>query len=235
MEGSTVSTTDHPSGSGSGIDAETWATAQSSPEFRTLRRRLRSFVFPVSALFLAWYLVYVLLADYAHGFMSIKLIGNINIGLVLGLLQFVSTFVITTLYVRYANKELDPVSEQIRERLEGSAAAEAPVPADDEGDEPAAGEDEKPAPGKDDKPVVDTEDAEDESAADESGEGAEDESTADESGEGAEDESTADESGEGAQDESAADESGEDAKDENEESSGEDGKSAGEKSEGGQS
>ena len=222
MEGSTVSTTDHPSGSGSGIDAETWATAQSSPEFRTLRRRLRSFVFPVSALFLAWYLVYVLLADYAHGFMSIKLIGNINIGLVLGLLQFVSTFVITTLYVRYANKELDPVSEQIRERLEGSAAAEAPVPADDEGDEPAAGEDEKPAPGKDDKPVVDTEDAEDESAADESGEGAEDESTADESGEGA-------------QDESAADESGEDAKDENEESSGEDGKSAGEKSEGGQS
>lgn len=106
-------------GSGSGIDAETWAAAQSSPEFAQLRKRLRNFVFPVSALFLVWYLVYVLLADYAHGFMSIKLVGNINVGLVLGLLQFVSTFAITTWYVRYANKNLDPVAEKIREDVEG--------------------------------------------------------------------------------------------------------------------
>ena len=106
-------------GAGSGIDAEAWASAQSSPEFADLRRRLRNFVFPVSALFLVWYLVYVLLADYAHGFMSIKLIGNINVGLVLGLLQFVSTFAITALYVRYANRHLDPAAEQIRESLEG--------------------------------------------------------------------------------------------------------------------
>lgn len=104
---------------GPAIDAETWAAAQNSPEFATLRQRLRKFVFPVSAIFLVWYLIYVLLADYAHGFMSIKLIGNINVGLVLGLLQFVSTFLITTLYVRYANKNLDPVAEQIRERVEG--------------------------------------------------------------------------------------------------------------------
>jgi uncharacterized membrane protein (DUF485 family) len=111
-----VSTTDH---TGSDIDAEAWVSAQNSPEFATLRRRLRNFAFPVSALFLAWYLIYVLLADYAHGFMSIKLVGNINVGLVLGLLQFVSTFVITTVYVRYANRRLDPVAEEIRERVEG--------------------------------------------------------------------------------------------------------------------
>ncbi|WP_433873873.1 DUF485 domain-containing protein [Saccharopolyspora sp. CA-218241] len=109
------------SGSESEIDAEAWADAQRSPEFATLRRRLRAFVFPVSGLFLAWYLVYVLLADYAHGFMSIRLVGNINVGLVLGLLQFVSTFAITTLYVRYANRQLDPVSEEIRDRVEGAA------------------------------------------------------------------------------------------------------------------
>ncbi len=113
-----MSTTDQ-GGSGSGIDAETWAATQSSPEFANLRRRLRRFVFPVSALFLAWYLIYVLLADYAHGFMSIKLAGNINVGLVLGLLQFVSTFVITTLYVRYANRHLDPVAERIKASVEG--------------------------------------------------------------------------------------------------------------------
>lgn len=102
-----------------GTDAEVWIETQRSPDFRTLRQRLRKFVFPVSAIFLAWYLIYVLLADYAHGFMSIKLAGNINVGLVLGLLQFVSTFVITTLYVRFANKNLDPVAERIRESVEG--------------------------------------------------------------------------------------------------------------------
>ena len=117
------------SGSGSGITAETWASAQSSPDFVNLRKRLRNFVFPVSVLFLAWYLVYVLLADYAHGFMSTKLVGNINLGLVLGLLQFVSTFAITTLYVRYANRNLDPLAEKIRLRVEGEADSASAVDA----------------------------------------------------------------------------------------------------------
>ncbi|MBY8853453.1 DUF485 domain-containing protein, partial [Saccharothrix sp. MB29] len=80
--------------------AHNWVEVQESADFKELRRRLRNFVFPMAGLFLAWYLLYVLLADYAHGFMSTKVFGNINVGLILGLLQFVSTFAITTLYVR---------------------------------------------------------------------------------------------------------------------------------------
>ena len=98
-----------------------WERIQQSPEFTGLRRRLRVFVFPMTALFLLWYLLYVLLADYAHGFMSTKLFGNITVGLVFGLLQFVSTFVITGLYVRYANRKLDPVADEIRAKIEGEA------------------------------------------------------------------------------------------------------------------
>lgn len=98
---------------------ERWAEVQASAEFVALRRRLRRFVFPMAALFLAWYLLYVLLADYAHGFMSTKLIGNVNVGLVLGLLQFVSTFAITAAYVRFANRHFDPVAEKIRDEVEG--------------------------------------------------------------------------------------------------------------------
>ncbi|HEV7979632.1 MAG TPA: DUF485 domain-containing protein [Amycolatopsis sp.] len=98
-----------------------WEEAHNSAEFQQLRSRLRRFVFPMTALFLLWYLLYVLLADYAHGFMSTKVVGNINIGLIFGLLQFVSTFVITGLYVRYANRKLDPIAEKIREDLEGVA------------------------------------------------------------------------------------------------------------------
>jgi uncharacterized membrane protein (DUF485 family) len=117
-----VSTTEStPTPPASAGDAD-WEAIQSSPEFQNLRHRLRRFVFPVAALFLAWYLLYVLLATYAAPFMSIKLFGNINVGLVFGLLQFVSTFAITALYVRYADRTLDPASKAIRERIEGGKA-----------------------------------------------------------------------------------------------------------------
>jgi uncharacterized membrane protein (DUF485 family) len=96
---------------------------QQTPQFRKLRKRHRSFVFPMAIAFLLWYFAYVLLADYAVGFMSIKVIGNINIGLILGLLQFVSTFGITMWYVSYANKRLDPIAKDIREELEQEVEA----------------------------------------------------------------------------------------------------------------
>jgi uncharacterized membrane protein (DUF485 family) len=112
-----LSTTEPTSGS-PGTDA--WSTVHASPDFAELRRRLRGFVFPMTALFLLWYVLYVLLADYAHGFMTTKVVGNINVGLVLGLLQFVSTFVITGWYVRFANRRLDPTAQKIREEIEGA-------------------------------------------------------------------------------------------------------------------
>jgi uncharacterized membrane protein (DUF485 family) len=92
---------------------------QSTQQFRELRKRHRSFVFPMAIAFLLWYFAYVLLADYAVGFMSTKVWGNINIGLILGLLQFVSTFGITAWYVSYSNRRLDPVALEIRSGIEG--------------------------------------------------------------------------------------------------------------------
>jgi uncharacterized membrane protein (DUF485 family) len=98
-----------------------WVAVEQSADFAVLRRRLRGFVFPMTAAFLLWYLLYVLLSDYAPGFMSTKLVGNINVGLVFGLLQFASTFLITWLYVRHANRKLDPIADKIREEIEGGA------------------------------------------------------------------------------------------------------------------
>ena len=91
---------------------------QQSERFQTLKRKHRGFVFPVAVLFLVWYFAYVLLAAYARDFMATPVIGNINVGLLLGLGQFVSTFVITMLYVRYANRNLDPLAQEIRADLE---------------------------------------------------------------------------------------------------------------------
>lgn len=100
-------------------DAQAFIDMQASPEFQDLRRRLRRFVFPMTAFFLTWYAVYVLLATYASDFMATKVIGNVNLGIILGLGQFVTTFVITALYVRFANRELDPRAAAIRDELEG--------------------------------------------------------------------------------------------------------------------
>lgn len=91
-----------------------FAAIQQSDQFQTLKRRHRSFVFPVLALALAWYLAYVLLAGYAPDFMSTPVFGSVNIGLLIGLGQVVTTFVITMLYVSYANRRIDPVAEDIR-------------------------------------------------------------------------------------------------------------------------
>ena len=91
---------------------------RNSEEFQELRKTHRSFVFPMAIFFLVWYFAYVLLADYFHDFMSIKVFGNVNMGILLGLLQFVSTFVITGMYVHFSNKKLDPKAAKIRERLE---------------------------------------------------------------------------------------------------------------------
>ncbi|WP_069167081.1 DUF485 domain-containing protein [Nocardia altamirensis] len=102
--------------------AAEFAEVQASPDFQELRKRLRRFVFPMTALFLLWYLSYVLLGAYAHDFMANKVFGNINVGLLLGLGQFVSTFAITALYVRFANRELDPRAAAIRTKLEGGQA-----------------------------------------------------------------------------------------------------------------
>jgi uncharacterized membrane protein (DUF485 family) len=97
----------------------TYRDVQLSPDFSELRRRFRRFVFPMTGLFLAWYFLYVLLADYAPGFMSHRIGGNINVALVFGLGQFVSTFAITLLYVRWADQKFDPDAKHLRDQIEG--------------------------------------------------------------------------------------------------------------------
>ena len=97
-----------------------YLAAQETPEFQDLRRRYRGWVLPVAAGALAWYFLYVLLAADAPGFMARSVIGNINVALIMGLLQFASTFGVTALYIKYANRVLDPVSDKIRTEFEAA-------------------------------------------------------------------------------------------------------------------
>ena len=98
-----------------GID---YIAVEESPPFKELKRTQRSFVFPLSIAFLAWYFAYVLLSSFAPEFMAQRVWGYITLGLLLGLGQFVTTFAITMAYVSFANRKLDPKAQAIREDLE---------------------------------------------------------------------------------------------------------------------
>jgi uncharacterized membrane protein (DUF485 family) len=87
-----------------------------SAEFEELRSRFRRFAVPATVAFMAWYLLYVVMSNWAHDFMSTQVVGNVNVAVVFGLLQFASTFLIAILYGRYMNKQVDPLARELDER-----------------------------------------------------------------------------------------------------------------------
>ena len=96
----------------------TYEAVQNSLEFRQVRRRFQRFAVPTVIGFLAWYFLYVALAAFAPDFMATPVFGLVNVGLCLGLLQFVSTFLVTTGYLVWAATRLDPMADRLRDRLE---------------------------------------------------------------------------------------------------------------------
>ncbi|MDQ2708155.1 MAG: DUF485 domain-containing protein [Actinomycetota bacterium] len=100
------------------VNVARYERVQSSPEFVGLRRRRRLFVIPVSVAFALWYAGYLVLAAYAPGFMAIKLLGNITVALVGGVVHVLSILLIATAYVRYMNRTIDPGAARIRGEVE---------------------------------------------------------------------------------------------------------------------
>ncbi len=92
------------------------------PEFSRLRHLYRRFIIPATAVFMGWYALYVGLSMFAHDFMTRQVVGNINVALIFGLLQFVSTFVIAALYSQYSNKYLDPLATQLTDEYDARRA-----------------------------------------------------------------------------------------------------------------
>jgi len=97
---------------------EAYLKAHATPEFAELRSRFRRFSFPMTGVFLVWYFAFVLCAAFATEWMATPVWGVINIAIIFGLLQFVSTGIITWLYTRHAKKELDARADSMRAELE---------------------------------------------------------------------------------------------------------------------
>ena len=108
-----------PPGAAPSPTPEQFQAVQRSEGFGRLRSSVRSFAIPMAVAFLVWYFAYVLLSTYAEGLMSAPVLGNLNLGLLMGISQFLMTFLITWLYIRHANRNLDPIAEKLRDELEG--------------------------------------------------------------------------------------------------------------------
>jgi uncharacterized membrane protein (DUF485 family) len=81
--------------------------------FIVLRRKTRRSALLISLLFIAWYFLYVVASVFARGLMRHRLIGNVNVALVFGVLQFASTFLLARRYSRYSRAVLDPLRAQV--------------------------------------------------------------------------------------------------------------------------
>lgn len=97
---------------------------QQSEDFQRLRRSFLTFIVPITVLFLAWYLLYVILAGWTHEFFAIEVLGNVTVGLLFGFGQVITTFAITMLYRWWADKKYDPHAEAVRAEMESGAILE---------------------------------------------------------------------------------------------------------------
>jgi uncharacterized membrane protein (DUF485 family) len=87
-------------------------------DFAELKRSYLGFVVPLTIAFMVWYLLYVLASNWATDFMAHKLVGNINVALVFGILQFVTTFAIAYWYAKYSARRTDPIADSLRDEYE---------------------------------------------------------------------------------------------------------------------
>jgi uncharacterized membrane protein (DUF485 family) len=99
-------------------DDDSYAAIAAEPDFAALRSSYRRFAFPATIAFMAWYIAYVICNNWARDFMDTPVVGHVNVAVVFGLLQFLSTFAIAYLYARHANRSLDPLATKLRDRFE---------------------------------------------------------------------------------------------------------------------
>jgi len=116
-----------PDGNGGGdvpITDAAYVAMHADPRFVDLKRRLYRFIFPMSIAFMAWYLLYVLMSAFGRDVMGTVLFGSVNVALVFGILQFVSTFGIAVLYTMYANRNFDSLATELRDELQNGSSTD---------------------------------------------------------------------------------------------------------------
>ncbi|MFI5819862.1 DUF485 domain-containing protein [Streptomyces rishiriensis] len=99
---------------GAAAAAQVYLEVQRSAAFQEVRRRYRRFVLPAVLGFFLWYVAYVVAATTAPGLMARPVVGAVNMALLAGLGQFLSTFLLTWAYARHARLRRDRAALELR-------------------------------------------------------------------------------------------------------------------------
>ncbi|MFE0325505.1 DUF485 domain-containing protein [Streptomyces sp. NPDC003753] len=101
---------------GEGADrvADVYLQVQRSAAFREVRSRYRRFVVPGLVVFFTWYVGYVVTAQAAPGLMARPVAGAVNVAMLTGLGQFLTTFLLTWAYARHARLRRDRAALDLR-------------------------------------------------------------------------------------------------------------------------
>ncbi|MFD9905174.1 DUF485 domain-containing protein [Streptomyces sp. NPDC059063] len=94
--------------------ADIYVEVQASAAFQEVRRRYRRFVVPAAAAFFTWYVAYVVTATTAPGLMARPVSGAVNVAMLAGLAQFLTTFLLTWAYTRHARLRRDRAALDLR-------------------------------------------------------------------------------------------------------------------------
>ncbi|CAL9401112.1 DUF485 domain-containing protein [Streptomyces sp. enrichment culture] len=94
--------------------ADVYLEVQRSAAFQEVRSRYRRFVIPGTAAFLLWYVAYVVTATGAPDLMARPVAGAVNVGMLAGLGQFLTTFLLTWAYTRHARLRRDRAALDLR-------------------------------------------------------------------------------------------------------------------------
>ncbi|MFJ7779939.1 DUF485 domain-containing protein [Streptomyces yangpuensis] len=94
--------------------SDIYLEVQRSAAFQEVRSRYRRFVVPATAGFLLWYVAYVVAATAAPGLMARPVLGAVNVAMLAGLGQFLSTFLLTWAYARHARLRRDRAALDLR-------------------------------------------------------------------------------------------------------------------------
>lgn len=94
--------------------SDIYLEVQRSAAFQEVRGRYRRFVVPATAAFFLWYVAYVIAATTAPGMMARPVVGSVNVALLAGLGQFLSTFLLTWAYARHARLRRDRAALDLR-------------------------------------------------------------------------------------------------------------------------
>lgn len=97
-----------------------WRELEASEEFRALVAARRRFVVPALAVFVLWFGGFLILAAYARDFMGKTPIGSISWAYILALSLIVMTWGIAFAYVRFSERVLGPLSDEVGRRAERS-------------------------------------------------------------------------------------------------------------------